>query len=269
MKQVDVVFVVLTYRNDVDLQDFIDSAKKTICDMEYKIIVVNSFYDRDSEENIKEIALRSDCDFFSIENKGYSYGNNRGIEYAGAKYEYKYLVVSNPDIILKKFSLNELELFENGIVGPEIISAKGKSQNPLLYKKNRLSEMIIYYSFKKDSFLWLKIGTALNRFLREFHCLMMHVKRKRIYRVYALHGSFVIYSREALKKIGLPYDEKMFLFGEESVLAEKSKKGKVECFVCENLQVLHKEDGSMKFERGRVYNNLKESNIYYYENYRG
>lgn len=268
MKQVDVAFVVLTYRNDVDLQNFINSAKKTICDMEYKIIVVNSFYDRDSEENIKEIALRNDCDFFSIENKGYSYGNNRGIEYVNLKYEYEYLVISNPDIVLERFSIKELEKFKGKIIGPKIINAKGKQQNPLLYMKNPISMRLIYLGFKRDVVLLLKTGTAINRIQREICKYIAMINKKTSYKVYALHGSFVIFSRAALKKIGHPYDENMFLFGEESVLADVAEKNGIESFVCENLKVLHKEDGSMNFEKEHVYMNLKNANIYYYEHYR-
>lgn len=39
----------------------------------------------------------------NVENKGYSYGNNRGIEYCHNNYEYDYIIISNPDIIIKKF----------------------------------------------------------------------------------------------------------------------------------------------------------------------
>ncbi len=49
---------------------------------------------------IEKISFDHSYDFINIENRAYSYGNNIGIKHANEKYNYKYLVISNPDIII-------------------------------------------------------------------------------------------------------------------------------------------------------------------------
>lgn len=77
------LFVVLVYRNSADLYDFIISVKQNFTN--YKIVVVNSYYDNESLKVIEDIAISNDCEFINVANKGYSYGNNLGIGYAKKK----------------------------------------------------------------------------------------------------------------------------------------------------------------------------------------
>ena len=53
MRNVDLVFVLLTYRNYVDLQEFIESAKSQKINAAY--IVVDAFFDNESSEKIKAV----------------------------------------------------------------------------------------------------------------------------------------------------------------------------------------------------------------------
>lgn len=48
------------------------------------------------------IAKKLGCSFINVENKGYGFGNNRGIEYANKYFDYEFLIVSDPNIIIKK-----------------------------------------------------------------------------------------------------------------------------------------------------------------------
>ena len=104
---VEVVIILLTYRNSSDLRNFIEIAKKK-CRYSYKIICVNSFYDLDSKEKIEKICIHNKIDFLNVENKGYGYGNNQGIIFANDHYNFDYLIISNPDIEIVKFSLENL-----------------------------------------------------------------------------------------------------------------------------------------------------------------
>ena len=86
MSDLDFIFVVLVYRNIDDLKDFFDHF--TIPNS--KVVVINSFYDKNSESSLKNIAEENDADFISVPNKGYGAGNNRGIEYVLNNYDFKY-----------------------------------------------------------------------------------------------------------------------------------------------------------------------------------
>ena len=58
-----------------------------------KVIVINAYYDDESLNKVREVAETNNCDFYNIENKGYSYGNNYGISRANENYNYEYVIV--------------------------------------------------------------------------------------------------------------------------------------------------------------------------------
>ena len=74
------IFVVLTYRNTDDLEDFLKSVERFV--KSYKVIIINSYYDDSSKFKFADIAKQYNCDFINVPNKGYSVGNNYGIKYA-------------------------------------------------------------------------------------------------------------------------------------------------------------------------------------------
>ncbi|WP_019231899.1 glycosyltransferase family 2 protein [Streptococcus massiliensis] len=139
------IFVVLTYRNYEDLQDFIDSVNDRV--KNYKIIVVNSFFDDDSMEIIKNIALSNNCEFLNIPNKGYSFGNNVGVRYALENFRFEHLVISNADIIVQNFDTSQLE--QGNIYCGELITLRGNNQNPMIIYDNKISDWLIYKGYKK------------------------------------------------------------------------------------------------------------------------
>lgn len=259
------IVVALTYRNSNDLKDFLPSVYKHFDNV--KVIIVNSYYDEKTKSDIEAIANEYACDFLSVPNKGYSYGNNRGIEYALQNYCFEYLIISNPDIIVKKVTALPHPGDVPALYGSVIVNARGKRQNPLQAKKNSFSSLLIYKGFKNKCQAFLMMGIVINRLTRELYLLF-----KKFHMVgdlvYALHGSFVVFSYAALKKLGLPYDENLFLFAEECVLADKAIAAGINSYLTDAIEVYHKEDGSMNFESDQVYNNLRNANIYYYENYR-
>lgn len=257
------IFVVLVYRNTNDLGEFIESVNQFV--ENFKIVVVNSYYDEYTKKLAKKIAEENTCDFINVENKGYSYGNNVGIEYATKKYSYKYLVVSNPDVIIEKFDFNPNDSGRD-IVAPCIITASGKSQNPMMVKRSKISEWLIYHGFKNSAKPFLIAGIGINRINREL--ALQFNKNRDEYPIYCAHGSFLLLSHEAIEKIGTkPYDENMFLFAEESVLASRAEKTHLKTIYSNSIKVLHKEDGSMKLCGIAVNKELAKANIYYYEHY--
>lgn len=260
------IFVILVYRNMQDLKECIESIAGKVDN--YRIIVVNAFYDAASEASAKEIADNYDCDFVSIENRGYSFGNNTGIEYAYDKYDFDYIVVSNPDITIEKFDDDVLSN-KWGIVAPKIIAADGRKQNPMALIENKMSEGLVYKGLKKNKKFYFLLGVMLNKLSQMTGVLLMKCRGKREQKIYAAHGSCVMLSKETVSILGPRlYDENMFLFGEEGVLAQKAKKAGIETYYVTDILVHHKEDGSMKLGNFSVNDELKKANIYYYEHYR-
>ncbi len=265
MEKYNNIFVILTYKNYEDLKECIDSIKEKVSS--YKIIVVNSYFDDETMNIFESIAKENNCDFINVENKGYSYGNNVGIDFALKNYYFDYLVVSNPDIIVKDY--NQEVLTNNtkyGIIAPKIIARSGKLQNPMCVRRSKLSCKLEYKGFKKDSKFWIMFGIGINKINRTLKTFF-HFNKKKPYKIYAAHGSFVLLKKDAIQKLYPVYDENMFLFGEESVLAEKAKQKGILIGQFNSIVVNHKEDGSMKLADFSINDELKKSNIYFYENY--
>ena len=124
----DFVYVVLTYRNTKDLSSFF--INNTITDS--KVIVVNSFYDKSTEVEFQRISNKNLADFINVENLGYGNGNNKGVEFAINNYEFKFLIISNPDVAIikmdKKYLLNSPK---NIIYAPKIFTLKKKESKSI------------------------------------------------------------------------------------------------------------------------------------------
>ncbi len=257
------VFIVLTYINSEDLLDFINSAKATVKDS--RIIVVNSYHDNDSAQKIREIAQNEGCDFLEVPNKGYSYGNNKGIEYACERYDFEYLTVSNPDIIILKYNTSSLK-DNTGIYSGIIKNKTGKNQNPMLVKENRISDYLLYKGYQDKSKLALTAGLCLNKIIRETF-LFFHRNRGKTVKVFQPHGSFITFSKNAITVLGNAFDDHVFLFGEEGILAKRAKGMGIPVYYSDFAICLHKEDGSMKLSDVKMDDEYGKSVKYYYENY--
>ena len=262
----DYIFVILVYRNIQDLSECIESIEKTVPN--HKIIVVNSYYDDTTKADAQELAFNHQCEFINVENRGYSFGNNTGIEFAYNNFKFKYVFVSNPDIIIKSFSEEPL-LNECRIIAPQIIAADGKRQNPMAICENKFSEKLIYIGLKQGRNTVFKTGIILNKISKILAFIYMKLKSSKTIDIYSAHGSFVGLSYQVIRKLGPRlYDENMFLFGEEGVLAYKAKKADIKTVYTQDIVIYHKEDGSMKLGGFSVNDELKKANIYYYEHYR-
>jgi len=257
----ELVFIVLCYRNSFDLSNFVRSTKKL--NFKYKIIVVNSFFDDLTKMDIELFAKSNNCDFLNVPNKGYGFGNNVGIKYAKDNYEFDYLVVSNADIEVLDFkSLRKCSLKGDFILAPKILTLKGKNQNPMHLYNSKLTEFLKYFAFKKNFFILLYITIGIEKILKNFYKKFRNFDGKKIF---AAHGSFLIFNRSAIDKLLVVYDENIFLMCEELDLAMCAGEKNINIIYYPKIKVLHKEDGSIKMANLNIKKNLKESYIYYYE----
>lgn len=254
------VVIVLVYRNDKDLFECINSIYEYIHDC--KIIIVNAYYDESSKNKIEAIANTCGCDFLNEINRGYSYGNNRGIEYAREHYEYEYIIISNPDVIVTKFCD---KLPEADIIAPKIIAKSGKNQNPMMIKECKLADYFVYCGLKKNINVLFLLGLILNKLSNKIN--KVYNKNIKYVDIFAAHGSFVIIRKNVIERIQPLYDENIFLFAEEGVLAQKCRGQGMRTVYDDEVEINHKEDGCMKLADFSINDELKKANIYYYENY--
>lgn len=258
------VVVILVYRNTEDVRELLQCMRKKLKD--YKAIIVNNYFDDETKVIFEKIAEEYQCDFVNRENTGYGAGNNAGIGEALEKYAFDYLIISNPDIVIREFPEKALDAYPDGVYGPDIRNLQARKQNPMLYKNNRYAIKLLYQGLKNGNSLKLFSAKAIHKMQRILgeQRLMKSKPDNRI--VYQIHGSFLIFSESVIRKIGKPYDENMFLFGEEGYLAYLLSEKKIKTFYCPEIQVLHKEDGSMKF-RTDIDEKCLESSLYFFEKY--
>lgn len=259
----DFVFVVLVYKNSDDLRKFIKNIDSKFTN--YKIIVINAHYSDDIDNKVKIIAEKNNCDFINIENKGYGYGNNVGIEYAEKKYKYQYIIIANPDTIVKSIDVNLIKKIKYGIIAPDIRTKKGKIQNPYWAIENRFAEWLIYVGYKYNKKIIRYFAYAINKIIRNLYYILEKTSKSEYGKIYAAHGSFFILSKSAIHKIGKLFDENMFLFSEEAYVAYQAKKKEIPILYTNRIKVCHMEDGSINKSNIKEDDISRNSFIYYYE----
>jgi len=250
------VFVVLTYRNTEDLADFFRSNNLSSS----KTIVVNSFYDDKSEDEMKQIALRNNADFISVPNKGYGAGNNRGIEYALDHYDFDFLIISNADITIR--SLNPDDLSDSVVTAPKILTLSGKNQNPSsTFAPLRFFDTIQYriYSGNHNHLIWF--FWAFSRLKKIIFYSLQGIRKK----IFAPHGAFIIFPGHLLRKCAPLFNERMFLFNEESHLGRLLKDRDVTVEYNPRIIIDHKEDGSVSLLNKNLFNLQRDSFIELYK----
>ncbi len=262
-KKYKYVFIVLAFRTGRDIPGFIKTLSSKFDD--YKVVVVNSYYNEESLAEIRDIAFENDCDFIPIENKGYGYGNNQGIKYALENYNFDYLIVCNADIEVQKWDVGELP--SEKVSAPMITTINGKKQNPYWAKSNKFGDWLIYKGHKNQSRLFMFLGQGMNKLIREIYLLSFAKSRKRVSRIYAAHGSFLIFPRKIVDRIAPVFDENMFLYYEEAYLAKKLHRNNIEIELQKDISILHYEDGSTKGSNIDLSKHASQSYIYYYEKY--
>jgi GT2 family glycosyltransferase len=256
---VDIVFVVLVYKNASDLSDFLQSLSR-LEHSSHRVVVVNSYFDDSTAKTIEQIARTGDCDFINVPNKGYGAGNNRGIEFAVNHYQFSFLIVSNPDIEVEHFDISSLDSFSSKpcLIAPQIIRNSGKNQNPPIVIRSRLAYWLEYLGFRMHLNLLVYAGVFVNHIYRFF---LFHKKTRTIFEC---HGSFVIFTRSALEKMMPVYDEDIFMFYEEMDLGFRTKNLGISSYYLPEISVHHKEDGSIKLSNLNVFKASQKSYLYVY-----
>lgn len=257
MERYKYIFVVLVYKNTEVLAGFFESLS-IIGD--YKVVLVNSFYDDDSELRCKDYAEKYNADFISVPNKGYGAGNNVGISYALGNYQFDYLIVSNSDIILKKMDNlpNSNDAF---VIAPDTTLLNGKKQNPNSVYCSKAFLTLLKLAYKKDNMLLWDVAHIISRLTREMFRIYKRFIIKKQYRIFCCHGSFFIMTYKASILLHPLFNDKMFLYNEELYLAFNAQSKNIPIYYIPSVKVIHLEgastdsgvvDGKVKgFERNK------------------
>lgn len=224
-----------------------------------KIVIVDNCSTNEAYSILKEYTSIKIDVIQTKYNGGYSYGNNIGAKHLMSCADIDIIFFSNPDIIVEEKCINEIvRQFENSQYS--VLSAVMLNENGLVDKE-------VYWpriSYREAIFSCFALYRRLKggkEFKINYNVDVMDVD--------VLTGAFFAIRKEDFCQIGM-FDEHVFLFSEENILAEKLKKVKKKEGLLTYVNYQH-------LESKIINNNLKSINkikifyrsrIYYFRCYR-
>lgn len=251
--------VILNYKSYSDTIKCVDSITETTVNTDYKIYIVDNDSPDSSYERLRKIYKNNHKIqvIQSGKNGGYSFGNNIGSKQA-IQDGCDAILISNTDIIYFKETIDSMyrKLFKNNdiaVVGPNMIDSSDKYCQITILPPSIKD----YWMSKKPFSLFSKKNKEKSKYTIDY-----------IFRGMVQGSSYLIKS-DTLEKIGF-FDENVFLFGEELILANKLNKENMDTLIDSKALVLHDHSTTISkegiaFERYHMY----YSTIYVLRRYAG
>jgi GT2 family glycosyltransferase len=234
-----VYIVIINYKGDKDTLELLDSLKKVHKgNLDVSVLVVDN-YPQDpikiNEKEYEDIKLKV---IFSDENRGFTGGNNLGMEYA-VKNGADYIIILNNDTIVDADFIENLvnasEIKGDGIYVPKIYFAKGYEFHKEKYKKSELGKVIWYAGGILD---WRNVY-GKHRGVDEVD----HGQFDEMQVTDFATGCCFLITKGALAKVGM-FDDKYFLYYEDADLSVRAKKAGFRIYYVPSSVIWHKNAGS-------------------------
>ena len=273
-KKIDLAFVILHYMAADDTIECVASVAEHNDTDKIHIIVVDNASPDGSGKQLSE--KYRDVPYITVlcseKNLGFANGNNLGFRYAKENFDYKYIILSNNDIVIFQDDMTEkLDAeFENSrfaVWGPMVLTKDGRySSSPSRMKpltKAQAEDFLRdYENFLKFQNLHLRWLYVLYRKL----ILKKGRKPKRCdhYKKYydiSVHGCFMVFSHEYSDRFDGLCD-KTFMYGEEDILYQMLIKNELKSVYDPSYAIYHKEDVSTD----NVYKSSRKKREFYYKN---
>ena len=258
-----VAVIIVNYNDVEDTEKYVNTITKyeTI----NRIVVVDNKSTADTYETLKKLESEKVKVIQSEKNGGYNYGNNYGIRYLNSlNEEYDYYIISNPDISVSEDAirncLNEANNNkEIGVVAPRMFN---KENNPIRRSawKMRTFGLDVIHSTRILEVIFYKILRNGEYSNKEFENDKLEVE--------AISGAFFIIKSNVLKEINM-FDENVFLFYEEDILAKMLLEKKYKTLSLNSEKFIHYESQTI----GKTFNYYKKmrqlfiSKMYYHTKY--
>lgn len=245
------IAVIIVNYNDVD--DTIKYVKKiTKYEIISRIVIVdNNSTTKNAFENLKALEDEKVKVIQSNKNGGYNYGNNFGIKYLESQNEkYDYFIISNPDIEVSekaiKHCLEEMEKDTKiAVISPRMFNKDSKPIRRSSWKK-RTFTLDVIHSTRLLEIIFYKILRSGEYSEKDYE--------KEILEVQNISGAFFIIKSNILKDIGY-FDENVFLFYEEDILAERLAKTDYKIISLNSEKFIHYESQTI----GKTLNYYKKT----------
>jgi len=259
--------VILNYKEWQLTIDCVKSIRDTIGDIKYKIYIVEGGSGNDSEEKLTQ-AFGGDEDVKFVilkENRGFSYGNNRGAERAIAD-GCTELLITNSDVIFRDNSIQEM-------INTLATEEKCALVAPLVYNRDGISLQTTDIQVKHANWLKMFISESRAKELSFFASVKKSIFKeieavKDTTEIFWFSGCCFIVDSKSFEGVGM-FDEEIFLYYEEAILSEKFNEKQFKMMFEPKSQIIHLwrgSSGSIKDVQMRLI--AVKSRIVFYSKYK-
>ena len=228
--------IIVNYNTSHFINQTIRSIKKSTLDINYEIIIV----DNNSNDQSIDLIKKQFTKVKLIENPS-NYGFSKAVNIGVSNAEGKYILILNPDTILKKDTI--LELYQSlvsdsniGVVGGKILDCNGKFQ---------LSSRRAFPSFLTSIFHILGLSYLFPKTKLFGKYNYTYKPSNTSHAVDAVSGACMMFSRNHFNLTG-GFDERYFLFFEETDFCRETQKLGKKVFYNGNAETIHYRGESMK-----------------------
>lgn len=241
-----IALIIVSYRTDAQVGRMLRSLSLVDGANLVDVFVVNNSASSNTDSSLSEFRKFP----FNVEivnapdNPGY-FGAARRVLHRTKLEDYDWIVVSNADIeildhLFVKRLISHGPCANVGLIGPSIYSCLTEEEsNPFMRRRPTRMRMGFYrYCFSNILTCWLYHLLSLSYLF--FKRSLGRAKRAELAEeeVYAIHGSFMIFSREYFRRGG-ELNFGSYMYGEEVYVAEKCKNMGLKVLVKPTLRVLH------------------------------
>lgn len=225
-----------------------------------KIVIVDNCSNDGSYEYLSEICNEKTCVIASKKNGGFGAGNNIGARYLIENYNPQYILLANTDAVFPEENIFQcIKTLEEdkklGLVSTRMKGVDDEEQKSswsfASYKEHLLT---CFWWYRRKNYLSAK------KIQKVYETQYVYVD--------VVRGSFMLFRAEALKKAGF-FDENVFLYAEEVIIASRLQKAGYKVGLVTNIWYIHDHYDIIQSNKG--YNSLKRlmKSAYYYQcNYR-
>ncbi|MDQ0232756.1 glycosyltransferase family 2 protein [Metabacillus malikii] len=233
------IMIVLNFNDFETTNNYISQIK--CYDVLDKIIVVDNCSTDNSYSLLKKLESEK-VDIISTEkNNGYASGNNFGIKYAENYYNPTNIIISNPDIEVSEKSISRICSFLN--THKEIAAVSG-----LIHDKDNM--VADNFAWKLPTYTSTLISTfiSISKVFEKLFKITTKYNKNRlnnnVVNVDVLSGCFFAIKDKVLREVNY-FDERTFLYNEESILAFKLRNKNYKQCVLTSEKIIHYEGVSI------------------------
>ena len=268
----DILVITVNYKDTNVTENFVHSLENLDASNKVELVVVDSASTPKTKENLQSLLHSSTLKtqlIDSASNTFYWGGVALALDTLDLNYANgpSWIIVCNNDILFTQQDFLErliaLDPDKYPVIGPTIYSSvTGKNLNPYMDQPIRRLEKI-YLSLFYINYVTARIMQISLKWLKKLLATLKRPSPSKIKKIYAPHGSFVIFSNQYFKRGGW-IDSNYEMYGEEVTTAEIAKKNKIPIFFVPDLKVLHViHSSTTSHSWKREFNYAKTAYLYY------